>query len=82
MVRYLDRRQQIVEFFGIGAIFSILHWGLQAPLPNLFLFWILPIVLSSMQLFFFGTYLPHRSIVVLRPATKSAAALTRRFGRS
>jgi beta-carotene/zeaxanthin 4-ketolase len=62
MGRYLDRRQQIVEFFGIGAIFSILHWGLQAPLPNLFLFWILPIVLSSMQLFFFGTYLPHRSI--------------------
>jgi beta-carotene/zeaxanthin 4-ketolase len=62
MGRYLDRRQQIVEFFGIGAIFSILHWGFHAALPNLFLFWILPIVLSSMQLFFFGTYLPHRSI--------------------
>jgi beta-carotene/zeaxanthin 4-ketolase len=62
MGRYLDRRQKIVEFFGIGAIFSVLHWGFHAALPNLFLFWILPIVLSSMQLFFFGTYLPHRSI--------------------
>jgi beta-carotene/zeaxanthin 4-ketolase len=61
MGKYLDRRQQIVEFFGIGAIFSILHWGFHAALPNLFLFWILPIVLSSVQLFFFGTYLPHRS---------------------
>jgi beta-carotene/zeaxanthin 4-ketolase len=62
MGRYLDGQQQIVEFFGIGAIFSILHWGFHAALPNLFLFWILPIVLSSMQLFFFGTYLPHRRI--------------------
>jgi beta-carotene/zeaxanthin 4-ketolase len=62
MGRYLDRRQQVVEFFGIGAIFSILHWGFHAAFPNLFLFWILPIVFSSMQLFFFGTYLPHRSI--------------------
>jgi beta-carotene/zeaxanthin 4-ketolase len=44
MGRYLDRRQQIVELFGIGAIFSILHWGFHAALPNLFLFWILPIV--------------------------------------
>jgi beta-carotene/zeaxanthin 4-ketolase len=62
MGRYLDRTQQIVEFFGIGVIFSVLHWGFHAALPNLFLFWILPIVLSSMQLFFFGTYLPHRTI--------------------
>jgi beta-carotene/zeaxanthin 4-ketolase len=36
MGRYLDRRQQIVEFFGIGAIFSVLHWGFHAALPNLF----------------------------------------------
>jgi beta-carotene/zeaxanthin 4-ketolase len=58
---YLDRRQKIVLFFGIGAIFLTLHWGLHVALTNLFLFWILPIVLSSMQLFCFGTYLPHRS---------------------
>jgi beta-carotene/zeaxanthin 4-ketolase len=57
---YLDRRQPVVLFFGIGAIFLTLHWGLHVALANLFLFWILPIVLSSMQLFFFGTYLPHR----------------------
>jgi len=30
------------------------------PLINLLLFWILPLLLSSLQLFAFGTYLPHR----------------------
>ncbi|MFC4872245.1 fatty acid desaturase [Negadavirga shengliensis] len=30
------------------------------PLNNLLLFWILPAVLSTFQLFYFGTYLPHR----------------------
>jgi beta-carotene ketolase (CrtW type) len=29
-------------------------------LVNILLFWLLPLVLSSVQLFFFGTYLPHR----------------------
>ena len=28
--------------------------------PNLLLFWALPALLSSLQLFYFGTYLPHR----------------------
>jgi beta-carotene/zeaxanthin 4-ketolase len=62
MQGYLDRRQQVILFFGIGAIFLILYGVLGVSMPNLFLFWIAPIVLSSMQLFFFGTYLPHRSI--------------------
>jgi beta-carotene ketolase (CrtW type) len=33
---------------------------LGAPYPNLLLFWALPAILSSLQLFLFGTYLPHR----------------------
>ncbi len=32
-----------------------------APYPNLLLFWALPTILSSLQLFYFGTFLPHRS---------------------
>ncbi len=60
MKGYLDSRQTIILLLGIGSIFLILHWGFQVPVVNLFLFWILPIVLSSMQLFLFGTYLPHR----------------------
>ncbi len=61
MQGYLDKRQRLVLFFGMGIIFFTLHLGFHAPINNLFLFWVLPIALSSIQLFFFGTYLPHRS---------------------
>jgi beta-carotene/zeaxanthin 4-ketolase len=61
MKEYLDHRQRVVLFFGMGLIFFTLHGGFHVPISNLFLFWALPIALSSMQLFFFGTYLPHRS---------------------
>jgi beta-carotene/zeaxanthin 4-ketolase len=30
------------------------------PVENLILFWMLPAILSTLQLFYFGTYLPHR----------------------
>jgi beta-carotene/zeaxanthin 4-ketolase len=33
----------------------------QIALPNILLFWALPLILSSVQLFIFGTYLPHRN---------------------
>jgi beta-carotene/zeaxanthin 4-ketolase len=60
MQGYLDVRQRIVLFFAMGILFLILRSGFHLPIANLFLFWILPIALSSMQLFIFGTYLPHR----------------------
>jgi beta-carotene ketolase (CrtW type) len=31
-------------------------------MENLILFWELPAVLSTLQLFYFGTYLPHRGV--------------------
>jgi beta-carotene ketolase (CrtW type) len=44
------------------AVAAVWLGGLEsAKLINLILFWILPLVLSSFQLFLFGTYLPHRS---------------------
>jgi beta-carotene/zeaxanthin 4-ketolase len=61
MKGYLNIRQIIIQFVGLGTIFSTLHFGVHIPVANLFLFWILPIFLSTIQLFFFGTYLPHRS---------------------
>jgi beta-carotene/zeaxanthin 4-ketolase len=61
MQGYLEIRQIVIQFFGIGSIFAILYFGFHASILNLFLFWVLPIFLSTIQLFFFGTYLPHRS---------------------
>jgi beta-carotene ketolase (CrtW type) len=39
---------------------ALLHPFHPHPLANLLLFWTLPLVLSSLQLFVVGTYLPHR----------------------
>ncbi len=54
------------EYFGLKE-FSILTAAillyllvLGAPLANMLVFWAVPALLSSLQLFYFGTYLPHR----------------------
>jgi beta-carotene/zeaxanthin 4-ketolase len=60
MKGYLDVRQRMVLLFGMGIIFLVLYLGFHIPVANLLLFWVLPIAFSSMQLFLFGTYLPHR----------------------
>jgi beta-carotene ketolase (CrtW type) len=54
------------RYFGLREflVLTALTWTyvllLGAPLGNLLLFWALPSILSSLQLFYFGTYLPHR----------------------
>ncbi len=46
----------------------ILFWqGFHLPIANLLLYWLLPIGLSSVQLFYFGTFLPHRQDLGLPP---------------
>ena len=53
------------EYFTWGQLgmLAVVNWGyilgLGAPVQNVLLFWALPAVLSSLQLFTFGTYLPH-----------------------
>jgi beta-carotene/zeaxanthin 4-ketolase len=51
------------QFFGMLAIGLMLHWTFQVPFCNLLLFWLLPLTFSSLQLFCFGTFLPHRQPV-------------------
>lgn len=60
---YLDNRLMVVLLLGMTIILFTLLFGFHVAIANLILFWVLPIALSSMQLFFFGTYLPHRSSV-------------------
>jgi beta-carotene/zeaxanthin 4-ketolase len=54
MIQYITVWQVLIMavLFNIGLI-----WFNE---PRLFLLWILPSVLSTFQLFYFGTYLPHR----------------------
>lgn len=48
------------QFLSMAIIFNILLYLFNIPLINLLIFWILPSVLSTFQLFYFGTFLPHR----------------------
>jgi beta-carotene/zeaxanthin 4-ketolase len=52
----------LVLMFGVYAI--VCQYDRATPLlwrlPNLLLFWVIPSLLSSLQLFYFGTFLPHR----------------------
>jgi beta-carotene ketolase (CrtW type) len=48
------------QVIGLIVAFSIMSHLLHVSSINLALFWVLPSLLSSIQLFYFGTYLPHR----------------------
>lgn len=56
MWEYVTWRQPV----GMGVAFCALWLALGVRPENLILFWALPAILSSLQLFAFGTYLPHR----------------------
>ncbi|MBD2525644.1 fatty acid desaturase [Nostoc sp. FACHB-133] len=57
---YLDWKQNLVLLVWMSVIFHGIRLGLHVPGINLIMFWVLPLLLSSMQMFYFGTYLPHR----------------------
>ncbi|MBD3883616.1 fatty acid desaturase [Phormidium tenue FACHB-886] len=48
------------QLCGQVAIFYLAHYVLQVPQLNLTLFWFIPAISSSVQLFYFGTFLTHR----------------------
>ncbi len=56
MKRYFGLREYLILNILVLAYVLVL----KAPIANLLLFWALPAILSSVQLFYFGTYLPHR----------------------
>lgn len=48
------------RILGLVTIFNIVIFVFHLPEKNLTLFWVLPSILSSVQLFYFGTFLPHK----------------------
>jgi beta-carotene/zeaxanthin 4-ketolase len=56
LLNYIGWKQLV----GMAVVFNVLHHGLHLPVANLLLFWVTPALVSTVQLFFFGTYLPHR----------------------
>jgi beta-carotene ketolase (CrtW type) len=58
MSNYLTWKQLV----GMAIVFNILMYLFSTPGVNLTLFWVTPALLSTLQLFYFGTYLPHREL--------------------
>lgn len=57
MLRYL----RVSQFVGMAIVFNVLHHAVGVPLHRLLVLWVLPSVLSTFQLFYFGTFRPHRT---------------------
>ena len=53
MKEYISWRQLLI----MAVLFNVLK--LWFPEPNIILFWVIPSLLSTLQLFYFGTWLPH-----------------------
>ncbi|HEY9299797.1 MAG TPA: fatty acid desaturase, partial [Phormidium sp.] len=59
MMGYVSLKQVV----SLISTYYLITWIIGVPEDNLFLFWIFPSFLSSLQLFFFGSFLPHREPV-------------------
>ncbi len=51
------------QIITLMVIFNIINLTMHVPDHNLTYFWVIPSVLSSVQLFYFGTFLPHQEPV-------------------
>jgi len=50
----------VLQLITMALLFNIGLYVLQIPVANLLLFWVLPAFLATFQLFYFGTYQPHK----------------------
>lgn len=57
---FMFRYWSWLRFLGMTIAYHSVKNILHIPESNLILFWAIPLLLSSLQLFYFGTYLPHR----------------------
>jgi len=58
--RFMLHYVSVGQLVGMAIVFNGLLYLIHVPVTNLILFWVTPALLSTVQLFYFGTYLPHR----------------------
>jgi beta-carotene ketolase (CrtW type) len=59
-LRFVGQYLRWQQFVILAVVFNVLHHGLGVEQWRLWAFWIVPSVASTWQLFYFGTYRPHR----------------------
>ncbi|MGB3651697.1 MAG: beta-carotene ketolase CrtW [Rivularia sp. (in: cyanobacteria)] len=57
---FMYRYWSWLRFLGMTIVYHAVRITFHIPEINLLVFWAIPLLLSSVQLFYFGTYLPHR----------------------
>ena len=62
--RFMFRYRSLWQWLGLIATYHFLHQVVHIAEANLILFWAIPPLLSSVQLFYFGTFLVHRAKVI------------------
>jgi beta-carotene ketolase (CrtW type) len=58
--QFIKRYWSWKRLLGLMAIFNLITHTLPISDTNLTLFWVIPSILSSVQLFYFGSFLPHK----------------------
>lgn len=59
-LRFVGHYVRWAQVVGMAVVFNVLAHALGVGEANLIVLWVLPSLLSTVQLFYFGTYLPHR----------------------
>ena len=59
-VRFMTQYLKWYQVVGLAAVFNIGRYALGIDTAALVVYWVVPSLLSTFQLFTFGTYLPHR----------------------
>ncbi len=59
-IQFFSRYVTVLQLVIMAAAFNLLRYGAGIEVQRLLLFWVLPAFLGTFQLFYFGTYLPHR----------------------
>jgi beta-carotene ketolase (CrtW type) len=62
ILRFLKNYVTFGQIIIMCAVAQVFMHGFHFAEINVFTFWVAPSLLSSLQLFYFGTYLPHRKI--------------------
>ncbi|WP_045055152.1 beta-carotene ketolase CrtW [Aliterella atlantica] len=57
---FMFRYWSWTRIISLMALYNLIAFTLPVSEKNLTLFWVLPSILSSVQLFYFGTYIPHK----------------------
>ncbi len=60
-LRFMYKYITVIQFLILAVSFNLIQYFFGISKQNLVLFWIIPPILSSLQLFYFGTYLPHKN---------------------